>query len=187
MGDWPEPLLDDVWLISIQAWLIQDGQYPEIAIHDRLEFATVFGYRWIRETSSAVKSARHLGGNGYEVTAEAIAQSSESLALDCGIVITSYRPPPRVFGWVNAEVFLNVGENHHRGDGPDEDGLPGQCLWHVNRLWREMAPTVEVQQDLHTDEDAPSYESIAVTDAHREDVAPLASYLLECVPARHVS
>jgi len=77
------------WNIGLSAWIIQDGNYPDFAVGETVEFAVEFYHK----PGSAIEvchleiSARHAGETAYEVVAENVLATDAVTVLDVGILV----------------------------------------------------------------------------------------------------
>jgi hypothetical protein len=77
------------WDISINSWIIQDGNYPDFEVGQIAEFAVEF---WIPEAVKPVAcseeiSAKKVGAYLYDTVAEVVLQTDDITILDIGILV----------------------------------------------------------------------------------------------------
>jgi hypothetical protein len=78
-----------VWNIGFSAWVIQDGNYPDFAVGETIEFAVEFYQKpgTAVEACEAEVSARLVNETAYEVVAEKVLVTDAVTVLDIGILV----------------------------------------------------------------------------------------------------
>jgi hypothetical protein len=180
--------LPETWDIHLNAWIIQDGNYPDFEAGQIAEFALEF---WVPDgsvatISDAEPSVTSSGDGFFEAVAKCVVQSDELTVLDVGLLaygqmVVSSVPAFPVEGTFNIRLTLGVDpyfyfEVHsHR-----EDALPLVYSGRIKSILRQTAPFVEVApRTFKRDPSRLGHEEIAKTAAWSDDGGS-AEYLLRC-------
>ncbi len=77
------------WNIGLSAWIIQDGNYPDFAVGEIVEFAVEFYRRpgTTVEVCQAEVFARHVTETAYGVAAQKVLATDDVTVLDIGILV----------------------------------------------------------------------------------------------------
>jgi len=173
------------WSISLDAWIVQDGNYPDFERGQQVEFAVEFDFAEAPVlTESTSSSIAHLEDTSYEVVARVLAATEKAWALDCGIGIFQELPPPAeveigryVRGTANLGVdpFVYFERLHALPSMP-----PLVYTWRIDAIWRNAAPFVRSGDVLIRDPAQLNWMPLQRTDAWHDDDGH-ASYKLDCV------
>lgn len=168
----------DSWLIGIDSWVIQDGNYPDFVTGQRADFALEFaGRRGLTVVEKAPgPRVEWIADSRYEVTAQIVHDEPNALVLDFGlrayrfIGIEDPQHRSQVGAWVTGEINLAVDPFFYKDELANEDGFPALSYsWIVQEVLRRR-----------TDGGGPL--PIKETDVWG-DVSTSPSYLLRCVSA----
>ncbi len=173
------------WSLSLDAWIVQDGNYPDFESGQGAEFAVEFFFAEAPElTDNVPPTIRHVDGTSYEITGRVLAIDERAWALDCGIGIYQEGQPP---GGLDAgdcvRGIANLGvdpcfyfERLH--------ALPVMppliYTWRIDAISRDAAPLVRAGDVLIRDPAKPGWLPLERTDAWHDDGGH-ASYRLDCV------
>ncbi len=173
------------WSLSIAAWVIQDGNYPDFTRGDRLELAVEF-YAPEPLVSSGNGARDAVGdGDGWYVVDGTVAAILESVwVIDCGIMAYGARSPAGVAvgDGVAGRVLLSV---DHFGYFESLAKLPAMpeliYTWDLTRIRRETAPNVpDATGNVRVrDETKRKLVEIEATDAWNDNDGR-AKYVLDC-------
>ena len=167
----------DSWLIGIDSWVIQDGNYPDLLTGQRADFALEFASRrglTVLDEASGPR-VEWVADSRYDVTAQVVHDEPNARVLDFGlrayrfIGIEDPEHRSRVGAWVTGEIDLAVDPFFYKDELANEDGFPVLSYsWIVQEVLER------------SDERGPV--PIVKTDAWG-DVSTSPSYLLRCVSA----
>ena len=168
----------DSWLIGIDSWVIQDGNYPDFVTGQRADFALEFASRGGLTVVDDRPGPRveWAGDSRYEVTAKIVHDEPNALVLDFGlrayrfIGIEDPAHRSRVGAWVTGEINLAVDPFFYKDELAEEDAFPA-----LSYSWT-------VQEVLLRRTDGGGPVPVAKTDAWG-DVSTSPGYLLRCVSA----
>ena len=100
------------WTIGLDAWIIQDGNYPDLYQGQVAEFAVEFYQHELTFLETRVNRQAHQKDHDlYQVSGEVIYVSDDSWVLDFGLRVYQDGEPPngiRVGSCVAADVSLGV-------------------------------------------------------------------------------
>jgi hypothetical protein len=172
------------WNIGLSAWVIQDGNYPDFAVGETIEFGVEF--HWQPGTAVEVCDSDVIAAlvkdATYQVVAEKIRETDKTTVLDIGILVYSQFGPqfPDVQhgNRFRTELWLDVDPYH---------SSPLVYSWRITSILRQTAPFIEVASRsgpfggkvLTRDVSKLGYEEIPRTDAWKDDTG-LGEYILRC-------
>jgi hypothetical protein len=194
------------WDVGLNAWIIQDGNYPDFEVGQAAEFALEF---WLPEgvagrDSGGNISAHNLGNCLYDTVAEVVLQTAEITILDIGVLVyleTSSLKPSLSQGRRLA-IQLGLGIDpffYFERLSKIADVPPLVYSWKILSILRQTAPFIETVAEAGPligrtvrvrDPERLGYEELLKTDAWKDD-GGYAEYLLRCellpIPPKHVS
>jgi hypothetical protein len=196
------------WLFGLDAWVIQDGNYPDFTRGQKAEFAIEFEPQGpifsspgpassalddVRWTTHESRSSVGLAGNGawtvgtgpvYELVGSVAYRDADTWVLDFGISAYCSESPP---AWMTKDAFVTL-----RGALAVDHFTYFESLarlehypeliyaWHLDRIGKQTAPWVEEAEGYSVRDEAQSaYYEIQETDAWADDGGH-AEYVLEC-------
>jgi hypothetical protein len=177
------------WLVGLDSWIIQDGNYPDLVSGQHVEFALEFSSRGGLKLLEGAREprVRWIDGSNYEVTAQIVHDKPNAQVLDFGILafhfvgIENPTYQPRIGAWVTGEIDLSVDPFFYFDQLAHEEGFPALIYsWTIQEILQKSgdeSPHIDagpVQAGM-----LQNYVSIARTDAWG-DVNTLPSYLLRC-------
>jgi hypothetical protein len=183
------------WVIGIDSWIIQDGNYADFATGDRVEFAVEFAplSPAVRTDHSPV-GAQRIEPNLYDLTAEVVAISEGVTVLDCGILMYGPalsgprrrsgdpRAPEQAVGdVVSLRAYVGIDPFKYFEDYAHRPGVPAMIYsWSVDEIRLDTTPWVrQGRASIRRDRSRPSSAVIERTDALSDDDGR-ASYMLAC-------
>jgi hypothetical protein len=169
------------WVIGLDSWIIQDGNYPDFKRGQEAEFAVEFyAPRGISRTNQPKVSARLSESETYETVARVVYTTGPEThaprgvsVLDLGIHVYREEPLP----WAQVDTFvaldLELGvdpfmyfERLHMVEGIP----PLVYTWTINRIERQLAPFVEVRPHyFERDQSRWAWTEVQETDAWNDD------------------
>ena len=174
------------WSLHLAAWIIQDGNYGDIARGDRLEAAVEFGCGTESLTLAVANepSARHLGDCSYEVVGRVVVVEPDVWVIDIGIgVFNEHKPPPGLHAGDTISGRLELGVDpffYFERLGKRPTMPPLIYTWHVAGIVRQTAPFVDVGPRMRArDPSKLGWESVEQTDAWVHDGGH-GEYVLRC-------
>jgi hypothetical protein len=188
------------WSIGLNAWIIQDGNYPDFEVGQIAEFALEFYLPdGVAGTPSSAKvSASNLDGCLYDTVAEVRVQTADTTILDIGILVYSqFRSELVAYPQgtrLTVRLSLGVDPFHCFEFINKLTGvLPLVYSWKILSIMRQTAPFIETapgSRHLIRDPQRLGYKEILKTDAWSDDGGH-GEYLLVCellpIPAKGTS
>ena len=177
------------WLIGVDSWVIQDGNYPDFVTGQRTEFALEFASRGglTRLDDAHEVGAHWIAGSHYEVTARIVHDEPNAQVLDFGILayhfigIEDPEHQSHVGAWVTGVIDLGVDPFFYFEDLAREDGFPPLIYtWTVQEVLQKTGESAPHDGTDHAPADKThGFVRIEQTDAWG-DLRTLPSYLLRC-------
>jgi hypothetical protein len=177
------------WLVGLDSWIIQDGNYPDFLTGQRTEFALEFASRGglkLLDVAQEV-SVRWIEGSHYEVTAQIVHDKANAQVLDFGILAYHFigvedpTHQPRIGAWVTGEINLSVDPFFYFDQLAHEEGFPALIYtWTLQEILQKVG-----EESPHIGADhvhagtSQDFVRIEKTDAWGDD-STLPSYLLRC-------
>jgi hypothetical protein len=82
------------WSLSLDAWIVQDGNYPDFESGQRAEFAVEFYFPEPPElTDHVAPRVRLTDATSYEISGRVMAIVEKAWVLDCGIGVYQEQLP----------------------------------------------------------------------------------------------
>jgi len=183
------------WNIGLSAWIIQDGNYPDFAVGETVEFAVEF-YQQPGTAVEICKSevfARQVTETAYGVVAEKVLATDDATVLDIGILVfregASQFPEVEHSNRFRTELELGVDPYFYFERLSKSQGVPALIYsWRVTSILRQTAPFIEMFSDsgpyagrktMVRDASKLGYEEISKTDAWQDD-SGFCEYILRC-------
>ena len=173
------------WSLSLDSWIIQDGNYPDFESGQHAEFAVEFDFPEPPElTDQVAPRARLADGASYEITGRVMAIAEKAWVLDCGIGVYQDQPRPpgvavgdMVCGIANLRVdpFPYFERLHAFAGMP-----PLIYTWRIAEISRQTAPFVGAGNALIRDPTKLGWLPLERTDAWHDDDGR-ADYKLDCI------
>lgn len=157
-GTWQS---SEPWYIGLPAWVLLDGNYGEIVVSDRLEFA--LECRVVRDKllsldgPSRRRNSRHTGrGSSYEICGQILHADPDPLGgatiVDFGLLaftqgrLTADTAAPSVGDWITGIVGLSVDPFTYRDQLAGQAGMPALSYsWVIEQIDLDDTPRVEVR------------------------------------------
>jgi hypothetical protein len=142
------------WVIGLESWVMQDGNYGDFTVGETTEFALEFWARTLAPTELRRIEAEHLGGHRYRVVAPVVWGDGDFWMIDIGILayVLYPREEMEVGGWVAGEIELNIDCFHYFEQwGPEGEVPPAIYTWRLAGIREYRAP--EPPQDRYVDPD----------------------------------
>lgn len=183
------------WNIGLSAWIIQDGNYPDFAIGETVEFAVEFYQQpgTPVETCNSDLLATPVSDTTCRVVAEKMLETDEITVLNVGILVyregASQLPRVEHGGRFRAELELSVDPYFYFEQLSNGPGVPPLIYsWRIISILRQSAPFIETVSDhgpytgskvRSRDVSKQGYEQILRTDAWQDDNG-YGEYILRC-------
>jgi hypothetical protein len=172
------------WAIGLDAWIIQDGNYPDLTRLQRAEFAVEF---WpsgeLAPSAETAPSVHHAKDCEYDVCARIIAITETCWVVDFGIQVLQESACPSslaVGDWVSGRVGLGVDPFFYFERLAKDPRLPALVYpWSIHRITLQTAPFVRRGGVLVRDETRLGWVDVEQTHAWTDDGGH-GSYLLHC-------
>ena len=189
--------MSDLWVIGLDAWIVQDGNYPDFARGERRAFAVEFWPVDIAVTPEIDRSATNDTDAVYRVAAELAYDSGDAWVLDCGIRVYCEGIAPeavrkgfasRKGSFVTGTIALGIDPFFYFETLNRDPGMPELIYsWTIERIQRQNAPFVDRQSPasekrprlLVRDAARLEWVDVEATDAWDDDDG-YGEYLLHC-------
>jgi hypothetical protein len=183
--------LPQTWCIGLSAWMIQDGNYPDLVVGQTAEFAVEFYQPPDAEItpSSDVISVTYLRDCTYDVVADLVVQTSKLAVLNIGILAycenRSDSRFDRNMDRIRTRVHLGLDPFFYFESLAKIEGVPSLVYsWRIDAILRQTAPFIETPLDpggkmLVRDQTKLRYEETQQTKAWTDDGGH-AEYVLRC-------
>jgi hypothetical protein len=173
------------WWLSLDSWIVQDGNYPDFESGQQAEFAVEFCFPEPPElTDHVAPRARWTVGTAYEISGRVIAIVEKAWVLDCGIGVYQDQPPPpgvAVGDMVRGIANLGVDPFFYFERLHAFAGMPPLIYtWRIDEISRQTAPFVQAGNVLIRDPTKFGWLPLERTDAWHDDDGR-ANYKLDCV------
>jgi hypothetical protein len=177
----------DRWSLGLNAWIIQDGNYPDFSCGQVVEFAAEFHFDEppaLVEPRSTI-TCSHVGESIYDVEARVVGVFKQAWVIDIGIQVFQYAAAPRglrVGEAIAGRAFLGIDPFEYFERLHAQPGMPPLVYtWQIASIRMETAPWLEVNPgELARDPAKRGQTLVESTDAWNHDDGA-ASYVLDCV------
>jgi hypothetical protein len=168
----------DMVSVTVDSWIIQDGNYGDFAVGDQAKFALEFAGNTLRPSESRRTLAHHLGYGVYEVCAQVLFVDAQVWVIDFGICAYWETTPPDFAvpgAWVEGELSVGIDPFFYMEYLHKLPGIPSLGYsWRVASIKRKDTPwLVEINaqggKTLYRDESNEVWTDIAKTDAWNDD------------------
>ena len=146
--------MDPLVHVGLSAWIIQDGNYDDLAVGQEAKFALEFyPPHGLQPAQDGPVNAERLTGSRYRVRGRVVFSDPSVWVIDAGtfMAFSDRQPPPHavVGAWVEGEVYLGIDpffyfEYLHRMQGMP----PLTYTWTVRNIVRETTPWIEAKDAL---------------------------------------
>ena len=159
--------------VAIDSWIIQDGNYGDFAVGDRVKFALEFAGSTLRQSNSRETIVRHRGYGVYDVCAQVLFVDAKAWVIDFGPLAYWESTPPEFAvpgAWVEGELMLGVDPFFYMEYLHKLPGMPRlQYNWRVASIMRNDTPWLVEGKVLSRDHKQVAWTDIACTDAWNDD------------------
>lgn len=188
------PSVPRIWNIALNAWIIQDGNYPDFFLGQIAEFAVEFYQP--RETpfapSSLPISAVPVSDLAYRIVGHTVLHSDLITVLDIGILVyrgishdTTHFADVPIF---ETELQLGVDFGSYFENLSKLPDVPALIYtWRIAGILQETGPFIEVESGRGTgqkmrirDAAQRGYKEISRTDAWNDEKGGCAEYIFRC-------
>ena len=183
--------LPQTWCIGLNAWMIQDGNYPDLVVGQTAEFAVEFYQAPDAEStpSNDAISATYLRDCTYDVVADLVVQTSKLAVLNMGILTYCENHSDSRFdrnmNRIRTRIHLGLDPFFYFESLAKIEGVASLVYsWRIEAILRQTAPFLETPLDsggkmLVRDQTKLGYEEIQQTKAWTDD-GGRAEYVLRC-------
>ena len=130
--------------ISVDSWIIQDGNYGDFAVGDHARFALEFAGSQLQPSVSREPRAVHLGHGVYDVCAQVRFLEAGVWVIDFGTLAFWEAPPPsfaKVGAWVEGKAFLGIDPFFYQEYLHKVPGMPNLFYdWRIEGIERNDTP-----------------------------------------------
>jgi hypothetical protein len=183
-----------VWNISLNSWVIQDGNYPNFKKGQTAEFALYFhANKDLINVGAGDLQVAFIKDCKYTVTAKVAYVGDECWIIDFGLLAYSDNHPPKgikVGSVFSAEIWLEIDYYFYFEFLSKNDNVPPMIYtWNVQKIFQQTAPfikristrpgTLFGKEVLVRDPAKIGYREIESTDAWKDDNGS-AEYIMTC-------
>lgn len=174
--------------ISLDSWIVQDGNYDDFAVGDQRRFAVEFFDLGLARTAARGRTLERGSNDTYHAVAEVLWTSDEAWVIDCGLRVFRNARPPEGIGvgdWIEGTVALGIDPFFYKEELSQLHGFPSLTYtWNISGIQREDTPWLVERNDrgaevYSRDKKNESWISVEQTDAWGDDFGR-ANYLLHC-------
>ena len=174
----------DRWTIGVEAWVIQDGNYPDFEAGQEAVFGIELYPDELERADPADPSAAVVEGSRYALRGRLSFVRDDAWVVDVGISCYCNRPLPAGVGagdGVAGEAYLAIEGPAVYDEAFFRSAPPLRYSWRIERIRLETTPWVEVgPRSFARDESRVGYRDVDRTDACDDDDGH-ASYLFDCL------
>lgn len=173
------------WSFGLSAWIVQDGNYPDLSRGERIELAIEFAFSEAPAVVPQTKvEARHVNDSTYDVVARVVAILADAWVIDIGVLVFQDRRPPadlKPGDFIAGRVWLGVDPFFYFEKLAQDPAMPALIYaWQVATIQMQRAPWLESgDRTITRDESVWSWREIEATDAWNDNGGQ-AEYLLAC-------
>jgi hypothetical protein len=176
--------------ISVDSWIIQDGNYGDFGVGGKVRCALKFFATDLQPSLQSRSSAIHLQGNKYRVCGQVVYSRPGVWIIDFGVKTFENTPIPQfaVGSWVTGEIEIGIDPFDYGTDLCKRDGMPDLLTdWQIHRIDRDDTPWLESTNESGgkmrvRDHQSIRWTEVNVTDAWTEDSTYLLHINLEKPP-----
>jgi len=160
--------------ICVDSWIIQDGNYGDFDVGDKVRCALEF-YGDLSATALCAPAMTHLQQNDYRVRAQVVYLAPDAWAVDFGIAaFQEYRPPEfaHIGAWVEGKIGLALDPFMYKDGLVHEIGMPDLFnTWEITSIARDDTPWIALScgKMLSRDPEHPRWTKVEKTDAWNDD------------------
>lgn len=168
--------------IGLDAWIIQDGNYPDFAVGDVRHFALEFYAKTFSVLAASVSECALLKNCDYNISARVAYRQDELTVIDFGhLAYSEQKITADVGAWITGEFFVGVDPFMYSENWERKSSVPKiKSDWRIDRIWLETTPRIE-EKPKYLVRDPTRFAEIEIerTNAWEHDNGS-ASYALEC-------
>ncbi len=174
--------------VSLDSWIIQDGNYPNFRVGEKKQFAIEFYPHSLKPTGCNQHSAINIRLNLYKICGQLVFRTEDVCVLDMGFLAYQETPPPRFApegSWVEGEIYLGIDPFAYFEHLKNIPGMPSLTYgFLVREILLETTPWLTTSDAsgrtrMVRDEQNESFKEVEKTDAWHDDGGH-ASYVLTC-------
>lgn len=160
--------------ICVDSWIIQDGNYGDFHVGDKVRCALEF-YGDLSESAQCTPAMRHLRQNDYQVCAQVVYLTPDAWAVDFGLAaFHEYKPPEfaHIGSWVEGKIGLALDPFMYKDRLVHEIGMPDLFnTWEITNIARDDTPWIAAScgKMFSRDPEHPIWTKVEHTDAWNDD------------------
>jgi hypothetical protein len=160
--------------ICVDSWIIQDGNYGDFCVRDKVRCALEF-YGDLSATAQCAPAMTHLRQNDYRVRAQVVYRAPDAWAVDFGLAaFQEYQPPEfaHIGSWVEGKIGLALDPFIYKDRLVHEIGMPDLFnTWEITSIARDDTPWIAAScgKMLSRDPEHPRWTKVEQTDAWNDD------------------
>lgn len=179
----PQRTRTPAWSLGLDGWIIQDGNYPDLARGARIEVAVEFGFVDAPRPSSGRPSARLLADSTYLLNARVLTVEQDAWVLDVGLqVFQETRPPSgtQPGDMLSGKAYLGVDPFFYFERLALVPSMPPLIYtWDIEAIRLDCTPRTPVDGIWVRDRTRERLEEVEATDAWGHQKGDSA-YVLDC-------
>lgn len=172
------------WVIGLDPWIVQDGNYGEFAVGETHAFALEFETREVAIVDPRPRSVTQLGGTRYRVDAPVVLVDGNLWMIDVGVLAYSDAGPlegASTGALLSGEIVLGVDPfpffEHHA----TLQNVPAAIYtWRITAIRELIAPEPPQNVYLSPEELDWTSREVLVTDAWNNPAGVVRTYELVC-------
>lgn len=164
--------------VSIDSWIIQDGNYGDFTVGQLAKFALEFAGGSLQPSLSKEPQAHHIGYGVYDVCAQVIYVNEKVWVVDFGFMAYWESKPPEFAipgTWVEGKILIGVDPffyMEHLRKLPDMPNL--FYSWQLTKIIRDDTPwlierNIHGGQNMSRDKEKEVWTSVPCTDAWNDN------------------
>ena len=174
--------------ISVDSWIIQDGNYDDFTVGQNAQFALEFFSHSLTPSNCAAPAMKHLGGIRYQICSSVEFCESDVWVLNMGVLCYRQDGPPEFVttgAWVEGELSLGIDPFYYFEDLRKRSAMPALIYsFRVDKILLETTPWLTKSGEfggeiMQRDERRESYREVPRTNAWNDDNGN-AHYILSC-------
>lgn len=168
--------------ISLEAWIIQDGNYPEFSVGDLRSFALEFYTESFSVSREGEPSYKHLENGSYEITAQVTFRKEGLTIINFGhCAYSEGNIDVEVGDWITGKFYIGIDPFMYFESWEMQPDVPKiKAKWRIDRIFLETTPRIE-QKPNYFVRDESRFSEIEVTETNSwNDDEGNGAYRLEC-------
>lgn len=133
--------------INVNSWIIQDGNYGDFSVGDRMRFALEFAGNPLSPSERTDAELTHLDGNSYRVCGQVKYSRPNVWVIDFGFMAFWESEAPvfaTIGSWLEGDISLGIDPFFYKEYLCEEEGIPNLFYnWTVTKIECNETPWLE--------------------------------------------